>query len=475
MSRAASILALVAMTSTAMAQDATIPFPDPLPVPDFELPEATSHTLSNGLDVRIVENHEVPLWSARLVVRGGTGTDPADKAGLASVAIDLLDDGAGDWSSSDISRTVKRLGSSLSTSAGLDSSSVSAGGILRNMDETLGIMATVVTQPTFPAEEWSILQQRRIANATAKLEDPGTVGREAFYKQLYDGTYQGSVTTAESYEAITLGDMTAFHAAQFRPSNALLLVGGDIDPATALPILEKHFGGWTVEGQAMEIATPAPAPIEESVMYFIDKPGAAQSVIRLGGFVGTRMDDDYYALHIGNAAFGGAFTARVNMNLREDKGYTYGARCRAWYPEGPGVWFCSTSVRTDATGASLDEIKMEITDVLGDRPIDADELAYNVSSEVNGFPGQYETVGAVLGEHADIWVHGLPSDWQGRYLPGVQAVTVDSANAALAARLVPDRVVWTVVGDRDAVYSDLEAFGLPIIELDRQGNPIQGN
>ncbi len=475
MMRAASILALVAMTSTAMAQDATIPFPEPLPTPDFELPEATSHTLSNGLEVRIVENHEVPLWGARLIIRGGTGLDPMEKAGLASVAVDMMDDGAGDLSSSDISRRVKSLGSSLSTSAGLDSSSVSAGGILRNMDETLGIMASVITMPTFPADEWSILQQRRIANANAKLDDPGTVGREAFYKQLYAGIYQGSVTTVDTYAAISLDDMRAFHAAQFRPDNALLLVGGDVDPATALPILEKHFGGWVVDGEATVITAPEPAMINESVMYFIDKPGASQSMIRLGGFIGTRMDEDYYDLHIGNAAFGGAFTARVNMNLREDKGYTYGARCRAWYPEGPGVWFCSTSVRTDATGASLDEIKMEITDVLADRPIDADEVAYHVSSEVNGFPGQYETVRTVLSEHADIWIHDLPSDWQGRYLPGVQAVTVESANAALVARLVPEHTVWTVVGDREAVYSDLEAFGLPIIELDRQGNPIQGN
>lgn len=472
MIRATSVLALL-LSSSAFAQDSM--FPEPLPTPEFSLPTATSHTLSNGLEVHIVENHEVPLWGARLVVRGGSGLDPMGSEGLASVTLDLMDDGAADRSSSDISKQIKRLGSSLSTSAGLDSSVVSAGGIIRNIGPTLDIMADVVRNPTFPAEEWEIMQQRRIADATAKLEDPEVVGREAFYKQLYGGAYQGGVTTAASYETLTTDDMATFHKTWFRPDNALLLIGGDITPAQVLPMLEARFGDWAAMGAPMERTAPAVEVPQTSVLYFIDKPGAAQSVIRLGGFVGQRTDDDYYDLQIGNAAFGGAFTARVNMNLREDKGYTYGARCRAWYPEGPGVWFCSTSVRTDATGASLMELNRELSEVLTDRPITADEVTYYVSSEVNGYPGQYETTGAVLGELSDIWVYDLPTDWQGRYLPGVQAVTVESANQALTTRVVPGNIVWTVVGDREAVYDDLEAFGLPIIELDRMGNPIQGN
>ena len=475
MIRIPAILALSLFTTTAMADEGAIPFPDPLPTPEFNLPEASMHTLSNGLQVRIVENHEVPLWTARLVLRGGSGADPAGKEGLASVTLDLMDDGTTNRSASDISRTIKALGSSLSTGASLDSATVSASGIVRNIGPTLDIMADVALNPTFPASEWEIVQAQRIADATAKLENPDVVGREAFYKQLYGGTYQGNVTTADSYASITTADMQAWHAERFHPNNALVLIGGDVTPDEVIPMLEERLGGWQASDTDAADATVDVEVPEGSVMYFIDKPGAAQSVIRLGGFVGQRTDSDYYDLLIGNAAFGGAFTARVNMNLREDKGYTYGARCRAWYPEGPGVFFCSTSVRTDATGASLIELRKELTDVVGDRPIDADEVAYYVSSEVNGYPSQYETTGAVLGEHADIWLHGLPEDWQSRYLPGVQAVTAESANAALTSHIQPDRLIWTVVGDREAVYADLESFGLPIVELDRMGNPIQGN
>jgi zinc protease len=444
--------------------------PAPLPTPDFELPTPIERRLSNGIPVFVVENDEVPLFTVELRFRAGSAQDPAGLEGLSASTLEVMALGTRSLDAADIAREQKRLGATLSSSADVDSSVVRVRGLSRNVGETLDLLADVARNATFPADEWSIVRDRRVADVRAAREDAPTVARNAFYRVLYDGAYLGRDANESTYAAISRDHLEARHR-ELAAHGVALFVGGSVDADDVVEALEARFGDWTLPA-ATAPAIPAPATPAEPVLYFIDKPGAAQSVIRVGGFVGTRTDADQYAVHLGNMALGGAFTSRVNLNLREDKGYTYGARCRPTYPRGPGVWFCATNVQTEVTGPSLVELNKEITEVLGDRPLTAEEIAYYQSSEVNGFPGGFETTGSVVGQHADLWVYDLPRDLTERFLPGIQAVTPDAANGALKARIQPAHLIWVVVGDRATVRDDVDVLGLPVRELDRDGNPV---
>jgi zinc protease len=254
------------------------------------------------------------------------------------------------------------------------------------------------------------------------------------------------------------------------PGNARILVGGDVEPEAVVALLEARLGSWN---KAVELTRPepVPVPIESSVVYFVDEPGASQSVLRLITPTATRMAPDYYDLDVGNRAFGGAFVARVNMNLREDKGWTYGARCFTYYPHGTGFWGCSTSVVREHTADSMKEIIAELDGVLGDNPLSAEEVAYMQSSVKNGYPAGFETTDALLAAQVDIQRYGLPVDWTAKYLTGIAAVTPEGANAALKNAIDPGKLAWFVVGDREQVYDNIAALGIPMIELDREGNP----
>ena len=469
-----TVVALAGCPKVAPEPAATRAMPGPLPTPAFALPTTETRTLSNGLEVVVATNAEVPLVDVRLVLDVGTWADPAGGMGVAEVTFDLMNDGAGDLDAAGISRELKRLGSSLYTGAEADTGWVGASGLVRNLEPTLDLWAKVLTEPTFPDSEWTILQKQKIAGVRLAKEDPTVVSRQVAYKLLYGDAYRGRIPSEAAYAGITTADAKAFYASWIGPQNARLFVGGDVTADEIVPLLEARIGAWKPATVAdAKPAVPAPAG-DPSKVYFVHKAGATQSQLRVMLPVGNRTDPDYYAFLMANEVIGGQFTSRVNMNLREAKGYTYGARCFLGMWEGPGVWGCSTSVQTEVTGPALTELKKEITDALGARPVTAEELAYQTSSQVNGFPGGYETTDAVLGEKAAIWRYGLPADWAERYLPGVQAVTVEGANAAFAARVDPSKLVWLVVGDKEAVWDDLAVLGLDIVELDRDGNPVQG-
>ncbi len=448
---------------------------EPLEAPDFKMPEVTERTLSNGLKVRVVTHSETPLWDLRLLFDVGGFTDPEGKEGLAEVTLDMMNEGAAGLSAEQISRKSTTLGSTIGTGAGFDGASVSASGIKRNLGPTLDLWASVLLQPEFPDDDWEIVRKRRVAELVAEREDPTAIARKAFRRVLYGKAYRGRPATEASYAAITTADMRAWYSTHLGPANAMILVGGDVTADEIVPLLEAKLGSWKPEGIQDPAAQVTISKPPEQVLYFIDKPGAAQSVIRMGSVVGTRGDDDWFDFAMGNLVLGGAFTSRVNMNLREDKGYTYGARCGSIDDVyGPGLWYCAASVKTAETGPSLTEFKNEVEGILGDKPVTADELAFFQSFEVNGFPKNYETTGAILGEQSTIWQYGLPNDWPERFIPGVQGVTVDSANGALKSRLSMDHVFWLVVGDKSVVFSDIEAFGARVVELDRDGNPLGG-
>lgn len=449
--------------------------PAPLAPRPFAVPDASTATLSNGLSVSVVSNHEVPKVYVTLAFRDGGWTDPADKPGLASVSMDMLNEGAGDLSAEQLSLALRRLASDLGTGATSDGAVITLSTLKKNLEPSLDLLALVLTKPTFPASEWDILRNQRIADLRTELEDPGALSRRAFWRTLIGPTYMGLFPTEAGYQAMAVDDMRAWTAQHLRPHRAVAMVGGDITLAEAQPLLESRLAGWTATGPATALTPPAASALrapEKSTIYLVDKPGASQSVLRFGRPVGDRTAPDAAAFEMANDAIGGMFTARVNMKLREEKGYTYGARSYAYSSYLPDVWMTNTNVRADVTVPAISDVLAILSSSIADSPVSAEELENARGSALGSFPLQFETPGDLLGGLTGIWRYGLPSDWIKGYPDRVRAVTVDSANAAWKARIDPNKLIIVVVGDAASLREGLASLNLPVVELDRDGNPV---
>jgi zinc protease len=466
-------LSLVLLCACAPKITATSPraLPEPLPSKAWVMPTSDEGTLSNGVRVVVVSNHEVPLWELRAVFDGGGRLDPAGQEGLSSVTFDMLNEGAGGKTAAQLARELEMLGGGVGASASRDGASVTASGPKKNLGAVLDLWADVLLRPDFPDADWKILQTARIADLKAESERPTSIADKVTRGLVWGDTYAGRTPTEASYTAMSTAQMRELYQRSVTPDRATILVGGDLTLAEVLPELEKRLAGWTTKGDPLPANKPEAKSQAAAKIFLIDKPGAAQSVLQAALPVATPGAPDHFALYMGNTVLGGAFTARINMNLREDKGYTYGARCGIELTLGPEIWGCSTSVNTPVTGPAFTELRKEVTEVLSSRPVTADELAFFRGFRVNAFQGAYELPGSLLDEITRIRLLGLPADWLERYQPGVEAVDPDAANAALQHWLQPDHIVWVVVGDKAKILGGLTATGLEITELDRQGNP----
>ena len=449
------------------------PLPDPLPAREMQLADPQIGTLSNGIEVRVAPNHEVPLFDVRLVVGVGSYADPIGKEGTSSLAFDMLDEGAGDRSATEIAAELKRLAGRVSSHADADAGYINASGLTRNMAEVLDVWKDVVLSPTFPKKEWGIVQDRTVSSLNLAKENPNAIARSAYRRLVWGDGYIGRSATAESVETVTLDDVRGFHAKRVGPDNAILFVGGDVTLDQILPLLEERIGSWQVAGFENTPVVAETARADGELIYLIDKPGAPQSIIRGVAVIGTLDDKDIFDLMVGNQMFAQSFTGRINMNLREDKGYTYGAGCFVAYRHGPGVYICNSSVRTDATGASLVEFRKEVADVLGDRPMTDDEIETAKDSMAFGWPGRFETTGPILDLEFEIWRYGKSEDWAADYIPNIRNVTTEQANAAIKKWIAPEQIFWLVIGDKAVIRDELKAIGLPVLELDRNGDPLE--
>jgi predicted Zn-dependent peptidase len=466
------VILLLALLATSQAAPERA-MPAPLAAGDFVMPAEHTATLSNGVEVRLVENHEVPLWSLRVVVRAGPETDPADKIGLRSVTLSMLDQGAGGLDAAKLAASTKRLGGSVGAGASRDTFWVGASGPTDTFGALLDVWASVLLHPDFPADRWTIQQRQLIENLAAARQDPDAIAGRVQRHLVYGASYVGRLESEAAYAAITAQDQRDWYSRYLDPKNAVILVGGDLSLDAVVDALNARLGGWTRSESSLAETTPTPLPFDHEVIYVVDKPGAAQSVVRTLLPVGDRSDESWWGLYLGNTAFGGAFTARVNMNLREDKGWTYGARCGVDDGAGPSLWNCSTNIQTDKTAPAVSELRREIADVVDSRPITDKEIAFFGSYRVNAFSGQYETPSALLGQLQDIWTYHLPADWVAQYIPRVSAVTPDSANSALRRWLQPSHVSFLIVGDVARIGPDLAKLGLPVVQLDVDGPPLE--
>jgi zinc protease len=448
------------------------------PNPKITLPSIEKKKLANGLNVWLVKQNELPIVGMNLVVGTGGTADPADRAGLASFTSSLLDNGTRTRSAVDIANQTSALGVNIGTGSGWDSANVTMQTLTKNLDAALDIYADVIMNPTFPADELEILRKQTLVGLIQRKDNANAIANIAYGHLLYgkNHPYGKSLGGDEaSIKALSREELEKFYSASYRPNNATLIVVGDVDSKTLIPKLEKALGGWKA-GDVSAMQVPADATFDKPGIYLIDKPGAAQSVVTIGQVGVARNNPDYFPLSVMNSILGGQFSARVNMNLREDKGYTYGARTGWSFRKGAGPFDASAQVQTAVTKESVLEFMKELNGIRGAIPVTPQELEYNKQSLIRRYPGGFETVGGISGQLSALIVYGLPDTYFNDYIKNVQAVTIADVNRVANKYLTPDKMAILIVGDRAVIeprLKEIEGWGSSITYLDTDGNPIK--
>jgi zinc protease len=450
--------------------------PQPKPEPSFKLPQIQRRKLSNGLEVLIVEQHEVPVVNMNLVLRTGGAADPQDRAGLASLTATLIDEGTKTRSSMDISNQLASIGARLGTGSDFDNSAMNLLTLSKHLDRALEIYSDVVTNPTFPENELELQRKSRLATLMQRKDDANAIAGIVYPSLLYGRNHpygHPSMGDEQSVRATTNEDVRRFYETYYRPNNAALIVAGDVKPATLMPKLERAFANWK-RGEIPAVNIGLPPAREKATVYIVDKPGAAQSVLMIGQVGQPRSTPDYFPLIVMNTMLGGQFTSRVNMNLREDKGYTYGARTAFDYRRSAGPFMATAGVQTAVTKESVYEFLKELRGIRGERPVTAEELDFSKQAITRGFPRTFETPEQIANRLTDVVVYNLPDDYFNNYIARVRAVTVDDINRVANRYLDPSRMAILVVGDRKVIEPGLRSLtdvGTTITFVDPEGRP----
>jgi zinc protease len=452
-----------------VAEDWRYEQPEGGPVPTFSVPTPASAELANGLTLIVSEERNVPMVSMQLVIGTGSDANPLDRPGLANLAAGMLDEGTATRGALEIADAVAALGGRLTTGSSMDETVITARSLSSNFPALLDLVADVALNPSFPDEELERQRAQRSAQLLQQRSNPEALAVEVLFNSIYGPDHPYGyieLGTPASVAALTRDDLVGFWERNFVPSNAALVVAGDISLDEMRPLAEAAFGAWDGEA-APRIELAAPADPEPGVVI-ADVPGAAQTVLYVGKVGVARSTADYAPLQVMNDALGGSFSSRINMNLREERGYTYGASSGFTYRKGPGPFFVYSPVRTDVTGQAVEEMFLELREALTS-PIAGDELQRSKDSIVLSLPGGFETSAGLAGRFADAWVYGLGLDYYEGFAARIDAVD-DAAVAEVTERYItPDRMVVAAAGDRAAIEVPLAALGLGTVRI-YQGN-----
>ena len=443
--------------------------PEPGPIVVWAPPSPGAWQLGTGAKVLHRTYGSVPLVSLTLVIPRGSETDPPGQAGLTYMMGDLLDEGAGAYGALELSERLQALATDFGVTASVDYVLLSMNLIEENFGASVALLADIVRRPKFDEQEFKRRKAQLIAQAVANEADPHTGRRVAMYHGLFGKGYAGALPTGtpDTLESIKLTDIKAHYARLMVGEGATFVVTGGIEREAAAEQLQRAFGDWGGEpGVQARPLTPAAGT---GKLYFVDYPGAAQSVIGLVRRAPGANAEDLFPTTVFNRSFGEAFTSRVNMNLREQKGYTYGAVSMFQRFREVGFFGIFSDVRTDVTRQSLDEVLGELSGLCGPRPLTSEERDSSVSGLLLGYPGTFESIGLLGARFAQLPIYGRPLDWYERWPSQVSAVTLEQANEA--ARRYCDRAEFAVVvaGDKAKVAPTLQGIGFEMVELDARG------
>ncbi len=446
--------------------------------PELRLPKLQRATLSNGLKVILAERHEIPVVNFNLAVDAGFASDQLARPGTASLAMAVLDEGTKTRKSLQISEELDALGAQLGAYSNLDLSQVSLSALKVNLEGSLEIYADVILNPGFPEPDFKREQKQMLAAIQREKVQPMTMGLRVVPALLYGkGHAYGNPLTGSGTEAsvaaIQREDLVKFHQTWFKPNNATVVVVGDTTLAEITPKLEKLFQGWKAgEVPKKNLGTVEHQP--KSVVYIMDKPGSIQSNIFVGHIAPPKANPDEIAIETLNTILGGMFTSRINMNLREDKHWTYGAGSVVFDARGQRPFFAYSPVQTDKTKEAMIEFDKELRGVVRERPVTAEELSMAQDNLTLSLPGSRETMNAVAFSIVDLVRYGLPDNYYETYSGKVRALTTRDM-ATVAEKLIrPDKLVWVVVGDRSKIEGPIREGNFGEIRfIDADGNPIK--
>jgi zinc protease len=420
--------------------------PAPLPPRALNLPTPHETTLANGLRVVVVEQTRLPLASFRLAFRTGDAFDPAELPGLTDLMADMLVEGTESRTSRQIAEEVARFGATLSAGASSDQTTVAASSLSAYADEILGLLADVTLRPSFPEGELALAKSNAQQNLIAQRAQPSFLASEAVARLLF-GSHPYAVVspTPESLEAVTREGLVAQHREKFVPNNAVLLVAGDVRRERVLARVEELFGGWR-PGPVAEARFDDPPALEGRAAYVVNRPGSAQTNIVVASRGITRTDPDYFPVLVMHTILGGTASARLFMNLREEKGYTYGAYTQFDARRYAGSFRATAEVRTPVTGASLKEIFYELNRIR-DEDVSEKELSDAQSYLTGIFPIRLETQEGLVEQLLQIRVHDLAPDYLETYRDKILRVTREDVRRVANLYVTPDSAAVVLVGD----------------------------
>jgi zinc protease len=441
----------------------------------YEFPAVERFQLANGLRVILADLPGRPLVSASLLIRNGAADEPAAHAGATVLAARALTEGTERYDAIALVEATERLGASLHSEAGWDAMSVGIDVPAERLEPALALLAEVVLHPTFPPSEIERLRDERLNDLLQARADPRRRADEVFAETIYEGVspyHRPSGGTRETVTALTPGRLRAAYERGLDPARAALVVGGDLTGIDVGAIAERLLGGWP----AAESSAPAgpivdAGAVRERFVRIIHRPGAVQTEIRIGHVGSPRRIPDFHPLAVMGAILGGLFNSRLNMKLREEKGYTYGAGAGFDLRRGAGPFNARAAVNTEVTLPAVQDFLAEL-DRIRDAPVEASELRSARDYLIGVFPLRFETPGPIVGSLAGLIVHDLPDDELARYRPAIEAVTIDDVLAAAQTHITPEQMAIVLVGDADAFGAALESAGLGPVTIERDDGPV---
>jgi zinc protease len=473
---ALSIFSLLAVQSVATAQgtfDRSKP-PELGPPPRVSLPPITTRQLPNGLRLMIVEQHELPLADFVLLVGSGSTADPASKPGIANLLSAMLREGTSTRKSLEIADQIAFLGIRLSPTSSWESSTLSLHTPTAQLDSALALFADVALHPSFPANEFERVRKTQLTELLQLRDQGAAIASIAFPAIIYGTAHPYGAPaqgTEASVKALTTGDLQSYYQANFRPNNATLIVVGDLTPGQVEQKINALFGSWQ-RADIPQVNYTDPPKSGTTTIFLIDKPGAAQSSFRIGAVGVPRSTQDYFALTVMNTILGGSFSSRLNQNLRETRGFTYGAGSRFDMRRAAGPFLASAEIVTAKSDSALIEFMKELNGIR--QPIPPAELSRAKRYLQLQLPGNFETTQQIAAALVPVALYGLPLDYYNNYVQSIEGVTQADVARVAQQYINPGSLAVVIVGDRKTIEAGLKATNVgPIAIRDISGQPIQ--
>jgi zinc protease len=449
--------------------------------PELKFPKLERATLSNGVGVVLAQRREIPVVQLSLDLRGGYSLDVGRKLGTAGFTMGMLDEGAGEYGALELADRAESLGARIGSGASLDGANVWVSALREQLDPSLALWADLILRPRFDAAEIERVRATWIAGIRQEKARPNSIPLRILPPVLYGQGHPYAIPfsgsgTEESIAALSREDLIAFHRDQVHPHLGTIIAVGDTSLDELVPLLEKHLGSWSAEGLSVQAPELPKVDLPGGQRVFlVDQPGAIQANILAGQLVMPTPDPKAIEFDVANSVLGGTFSARLNMNLREAKSWSYGSYSFVPGALGQRPWIASAPVQIDRTVDSIAELQKEFRDFIDARPPSAEEVEKIKAQNVRAMPGSYESTSAVLSQIGSILRYKRPDDWPLQYQKLQQAMSVEQVQAA-AQTLQPDQLTWVVVGDLSKIEAPLRKhFGeqVPVQVLDADGQKVE--